>query len=164
LVYPLFGSSVTRIRPKHVASPKSSVSQVSPFRLPLSQLRHHESFVYSLNLPSKINFLNIAVQAVINSKLAFLSLVDHGFACVKETDNMCSLQCSSGFFACDKGNGMQLNLRLVRDVLMFHAEGDPSRVIFTLPLLHAESVEGGVHCPSSSSSVVLKSQFRQCVV
>jgi hypothetical protein len=115
-------------------------------------------------LPSEINFLNNPEQAVISSKLAFLNLVDHGFACVKEIDNMCSLQCSSGFFACDKGNGMQLNLRLIRDVLMFHAEGDSSRAIFTLPLLHAESVEGEVECSSPSCSVVLKSQFRQYVI
>jgi hypothetical protein len=103
-------------------------------------------------------------QAVVNSKYAFLHLVDPGFACLKETDNMCTLNCSTGFFASEKGNGMQLNLRLVRDVLMFYPEGDHSQAIFTLPLLHAQSVrQDPADLSPSSSVVVLLSQFRQCV-
>jgi hypothetical protein len=104
-------------------------------------------------------------QTVLSSKHKFLHLVDPGFACVKEMDNMCTLTCSTGFFASDKGHGMQLNLRLVRDVLMFYPEGEHSHAIFTLPLLHAESVQqedSANHSPSSCV-VVLLSQFRQCV-
>jgi hypothetical protein len=99
-------------------------------------------------------------------KHAFLHLVDTGFACAKEIDNMCTLSCSTGFFASDKGHGMQFNLRLVRDVLMFCPEGDHSRAVFTLPLLHVQSVrlEDSVGCPSPSCVVGLLSQFRQYVL
>jgi hypothetical protein len=63
-MYSFLGNSVTRIRPKHVASPKPSVSQVSlisrplthfTISRPLTHFYHHASFVYILNLPSKIN-------------------------------------------------------------------------------------------------------------
>jgi hypothetical protein len=77
---------------------------------------------------------------------------------------MCTLTCSSGFFASDKGLGTQLNLRLVRDVLVFYHEGDHSEAVFTLPLLHAESVQQAVSSPLPSITVVLQSQFRQCVI
>jgi hypothetical protein len=102
---------------------------------------------------------------VLSSKHAFLHLVDPAFACAKESDNMCTLTCSSGFFASDKGRGIQLNLKLACDLLMFYPEGNHSTPAFSLPLLHAESVleEVPADHPLSSCVVVLKSQFRQCV-
>jgi hypothetical protein len=105
-------------------------------------------------------------QAVLTSKHAFLHLVDPAFACAKESDNMCTLTCSSGFFASDKGRGIQLNVKLVCDLLMFYTEGNRSTPVFSLPLLHAESVlqEVPADHPLSSCVVVLESQFRQCVV
>jgi hypothetical protein len=105
-------------------------------------------------------------QAVLTSKDAFLHLVDPAFACAKESDNMCTLTCSSGFFASDKGRGIQLNVKLLCDLLMFYPEGNHSTPVFSLPLLHAESVleEVPADHPLSSCVVVLRSQFRQCVV
>jgi hypothetical protein len=104
-------------------------------------------------------------QAMLTSKHAFLRLVDPAFSCAKESDNMCTLTCSTGFFAGDKGRGIQLNLKLVCDLLMFYPEGNHSRPVFSLPLLHAESVLQEVPADHVSSScvVVLHSQFRQCV-
>lgn len=106
------------------------------------------------------------LQAVMSSKQAFLHLMDPGFACGKEIDNMCTFACSTGFFASEKGHSMQLNLRLVRDVLVFYPEANRSQAIFTLPLLHAQSVqlEDSFDHPSSSCVVSLLSQFRQCVM
>jgi hypothetical protein len=96
------------------------------------------------------------------SKHAFLRLLESGFSCNNVFDNMCTLACSSGFFASEKGRGVHFSLSLVCDVLMFYPEGRHSRALFTLPLLHAESVADDLSEASPSSVVVLQSQFRQC--
>ena len=89
----------------------------------------------------------------------FLKLIDRTRD--SEIENMCTLSCSSGFFASDKGHGMQLNVRLMGDVLYFYPDGHHSAPYFTLPLLHAQSVQQEADGASSSLTVVLMSQFRE---
>ena len=79
---------------------------------------------------------------------------------------MCTLYCSTGFFASEQGHCLQLNLKLVRGMLMFYpdknSDDDHCAAMFTLPLVHADAVQDAAPADSASPSfvVVLQSQYR----